>query len=514
MTIDSYGTLGENAFLEIGGDDTRISIDNDGAPPGLTITTNRTGGMAQRQWRFGPDGDLTFPNGALKIAGNTISNYVADDMGASGSQLEVSQTKTVITNGVTNTLSGSTSLIGQSLFEVSTNGILSSFQVINTLDDTSLTSEYLTELDNLSFKIGQRITNDLGDGSEPLVAFSGWTFSTDAPGYTKTLTLPVNSSILTNETALNIATHSTTTYTFNQAYWEAVDGDITRVVTPTGNAQYFACTVTRNQDSTYTAAVTNAGISFVPGNWFKVPGDELGGATPANDIQITVATVNGSGTILTTTVTGTAVGKQWTFDTDGTTTLPGAVVKSTVAKTGVADLYANDMSFQVTAVDGGGVVTEVTITNTPNIAWQSNGAGTGVTVGDLSFTVQVDGSGNATVSGITSSGGHTIDETFTVGGDSFGAEILPTAIDLTKTVNKLTDGIYSLADGVEGQVMYLVRQNGSTAANISVGVANARWDGTVYSDQLVVPFQIPFTDMVTIIFTDGAWQSSTFGIPT
>ena len=36
------------------------------------------------------------------------------------------------------------------------------------------------------------------------------------------------------------------------------------------------------------------------------------------------------------------------------------------------------------------------------------------------------------------------------------------------------------------------------------------WDGTVYSDQPVIPFQIPFTDMVTIIFTDGAWQSSTF----
>jgi len=294
----------------------------------LQIETQTSGGV--KQWSLGTDGSLTFPNGALKIAGNTISNYVIGDPQSSGSQLEVSQSKTVITNGVTNSLGGGpSSLIGQSLFEVGPNGILSSFQVINTLDDTSLTGEYLTELDNLNFKIGQRVTNDLGDGSEPLVAFSGWTFSTDAPGYTKTLTLPVNSSILTNETALNIATHSTTTYTFNQAYWEAVDGDITRVVTPTGNAQYFACTVTRNQDSTYTAAVTNAGISFVPGNWFKVPGDELGGATPANDIQITVATVNGSGTILTTTVTGTAVGKQWQFGTTGGLTFPDDTVQST-----------------------------------------------------------------------------------------------------------------------------------------------------------------------------------------
>jgi hypothetical protein len=137
---------------------------------------------------LGTTGTVTFPNGALKIAGNTISNYVANEMGANGSQLEVTLAKTVITNGVTNTLGGSTSLTSQSLFEVSTNGILSSFQVINTLDDTSLTGEFLTELDNTSFKIGQRITNDLGSGT-PLVAFNGWTFRTDAPGYT-TLTFP------------------------------------------------------------------------------------------------------------------------------------------------------------------------------------------------------------------------------------------------------------------------------------------------------------------------------------
>ena len=88
---------------------------------------------------------------------------------------------------------------------------------------------------------------------------------------------------------------------------------------------------------------------------------------------------------------------------------------------------------------------------------------------------------------------------------------IATALDLTKSVNKLSNGSYTLANGVEGQIMYIVRQNGSTAANIFVEVASARWDGSVYSDQPVIPFQIPFTDMVTIIFTDGAWQSSTFG---
>ena len=146
-----------------------------------------------------------------------------------------------------------------------------------------------------------------------------WLFGTDGK-----LTVPANSSILTNETALKIATHSTTTYTFNQAYWEALNGNATRMFTPTGNAQYFSCTVTANQDGTYTVGGTT-GNSFAPGNWFKVPGNELGGVTPANDIQINIATVDGAGVILTTTITGTAVGKQWQFGTDGNLTLPGTL---------------------------------------------------------------------------------------------------------------------------------------------------------------------------------------------
>ena len=143
-----------------------------------------------------------------------------------------------------------------------------------------------------------------------------WLFGTDGG-----LTVPANSSILTNETALKIATHPTTTYTFNQAYWEALNGDITRMFTVTGDSQYFSCTVTANQDGTYTVA-DPTGNSFEPGNWFKVPGNELGGVTPANDIQITVATVDVDGVILTTTTTGTAVGKQWQFGADGNLTLP------------------------------------------------------------------------------------------------------------------------------------------------------------------------------------------------
>jgi hypothetical protein len=162
-------------------------------------------------WRFGTDGELTFPNGALKIAGNTISNYVFNDLGGgtglgAGSQLEVSQTKTVITHGTTNSLSeGGPSLTSQSLFEVNSNKILSAFQVINTLDDTSLINEVVTELNSNGFQIGQRTTNDLGDSSEPLVAFNGWTFGT--VGQQQALTFPdatVQTTAYTGEADVNL----------------------------------------------------------------------------------------------------------------------------------------------------------------------------------------------------------------------------------------------------------------------------------------------------------------------
>ena len=160
-------------------------------------------------------GALTFPNGVLKIAGNTISNYVAGDDSGSGSQLEVAPTKTVITNGVTNSLGGSPSLTGQSLFEVGSNGILSSFQVINSLGEgeSTLTSEYLTELDNNSFKIGQRITNDLGDGSEPLVAFNGWTFGIEEDNITLAMTFPNSALQRDTDTVTCAGNASTVVYT-------------------------------------------------------------------------------------------------------------------------------------------------------------------------------------------------------------------------------------------------------------------------------------------------------------
>ena len=86
----------------------------------------------------------------------------------------------------------------------------------------------------------------------------------------------------------------------------------------------------------------------------------------------------------------------------------------------------------------------------------------------------------------------------------------PTALDLTKSINKLTSGVYTLADGVEGQIMYLVRQTGSVYNSIIVNVANACIDGILYTTIEYYPFDsgnFPALNMSTLIFTDGAWQA-------
>ena len=179
-------------------------------------------------------------------------------------------------------------------------------------------------------------------------------------------------------------------------------------------------------DTLYELSPGGPTMELVSGVWYLKIGvatyynstDLMTWAESAGGLPTPVGTI---GTLATTNLTLDA--NTWTFSGNGALTLPGVLIKSTVAKT------------------GGGVGTE-------------------------------------------------------------------TAIDLTKSVNKLTTGTYTLADGVDGQIMYLVRQTTATTA-VTVTVANSRLDGFMQTD---IPFT-PFTDgtdptnMATLIFTDSAWQS-------
>ena len=74
-----------------------------------------------------------------------------------------------------------------------------------------------------------------------------------------------------------------------------------------GTATGFVFNLYKTIDAGYTAtfAEANDGTNYTIGDQFVVTGDKLGGATPANDCTVTVATVDGTGAILTVTVAGT-----------------------------------------------------------------------------------------------------------------------------------------------------------------------------------------------------------------
>lgn len=83
-----------------------------------------------------------------------------------------------------------------------------------------------------------------------------------------------------------------------------------------------------------------------------------------------------------------------------------------------------------------------------------------------------------------------------------------TPIDLTKSINKLTAGYYTLANGTEGQILHVVRQTGLQNSDITrIYVTNkCRIAGSEYTNNYIEPF-VNGADVVTFIYTDDAWQS-------
>ena len=61
--------------------------------------------------------------------------------------------------------------------------------------------------------------------------------------------------------------------------------------------------VSRN-GTTYNLSI-NGGSGYAISDTIVVPGNNLGGTTPANDATITIDTIDGSGGILTASITGT-----------------------------------------------------------------------------------------------------------------------------------------------------------------------------------------------------------------
>jgi hypothetical protein len=109
-----------------------------------------------------------------------------------------------------------------------------------------------------------------------------------------------------------------------------------------------------NGNGSYSAAVVNGGTNYLAGHKIKILGTSLGGATPDNDITITVQTVDGSGVIQGGGVgnTGTAAGagpESTTYTAlAGTNTDVGSGVILTFDGPRFSNLYRDYWNFNIT----------------------------------------------------------------------------------------------------------------------------------------------------------------------
>jgi hypothetical protein len=214
-------------------------------------------------------------------------------------------------------------------------------------------------------------------------------------------------------------------------------------------------------------------------------------------------------------VTLTAGTESWSFDNNGALTFPDATVQTTaytgittVAKTGGnSNPQGNVVTATLSPTSGGGWTNGVFFVASGGISINVTVLDGAITLNSVSSTAGTYRVGDTVVydGGLFGGAPTTDDVTLTV--NTITTAPTYTALDLTKSVNKLTNGSYTLANGVEGQIMYLVRQTAATA--VTVTVANARIEGVMQTD---IPFS-PFTDgtdptnMATLIFTDNAWQN-------
>ncbi len=119
--------------------------------------------------------------------------------------------------------------------------------------------------------------------------------------------------------------------------------------------------------TTYTVTIANGGTGYAATNQIRILGTAVGGATPANDVTITVSTVS-SGVITAVTVAGTSAG--------------GAINSTTRV-----GLCANTVSgATVTSSTPGVVVTNVSGGTAPNTGWTATIDGTAGFTPTITFT--------------------------------------------------------------------------------------------------------------------------------
>lgn len=223
----------------------------------------------------------------------------------------------------------------------------------------------------------------------------------------------------------------TVTVTAVQATYPGLTQDLT---SSSGSGAIFGII---RQGTSYSAALGNSGLNYAPGDTLTFYGTNVGGATPANDVTITVSTVDVGGEILTYSVAGTATGDGgvYTFTSAGT-----AVTGPT---TGIG------ATFDISRVNG---VYAATL-NSPGTTYQATDTLTfsGATLGgsspanDYVITIDTVDGGGAILTFSGSGTGVASDTTFTgVAGTNIDPIGAGSSFNITRSAGVYTDIIVNL----------------------------------------------------------------------
>lgn len=96
---------------------------------------------------------------------------------------------------------------------------------------------------------------------------------------------------------------------------------------PTRNSNLAQFTIGQTLLMSYQVSIYSPGRGYTPGDTVTIPGSSLGGESPANDLIITVLTVNGAGGITNISWTGASYNGAKTFVLSGSTNEIGTLDK-------------------------------------------------------------------------------------------------------------------------------------------------------------------------------------------
>ena len=199
-------------------------------------------------------------------------------------------------------------------------------------------------------------------------------------------------------------------------------------------------TVVAGSSSYTSVTVTNIGTGYAVNDTITIPGASLGGSTPANNLTITVTSLDGD--VLDGATSEIATASIISQSTSHSSPVTDVSAGSPVSPTDTLNPSLNSNPVKTVSITSGTSTGSATFTN---VTGTSSGSGAGA-----KFTITTDGSGGYAVDAITDGGdGYDIDENITIAGTSLGGATTANdlVLDITAVELNTFDATVNPANG-------------------------------------------------------------------